>query len=112
MKITKSNELNDPKFKSQIIFKNKWIAKDFLQRENIDFDQIWISIVSSMGARVLIIWVTANRWFIRQSDIKTAFLNNKIEKEIYIEQLTNFEIKTQNGSYLVCLLNKAFYKFK
>jgi hypothetical protein len=38
MKITKSNELNDPEFKSQIIFKNRWIAKDFFQRKNINFD--------------------------------------------------------------------------
>jgi hypothetical protein len=36
----KSNELNGSEFKSQIIFKNKWVAKDFFQRENIDFDQI------------------------------------------------------------------------
>jgi hypothetical protein len=40
MKITKLNELNDPEFKFQIIFKNRWVAKDFLQRENINFDQI------------------------------------------------------------------------
>jgi hypothetical protein len=54
MKIIKLNELNDPEFKSQIIFKNKWIVKNFLQRENINFDQIWISIISSMKARALI----------------------------------------------------------
>jgi hypothetical protein len=38
MKIIKSNELNDSEFKFQIIFKSRWIAKDFFQRENIDFD--------------------------------------------------------------------------
>jgi hypothetical protein len=31
---------------------------------------------------------------------------------MYIEQLTNFEVKIQDGSYLVCLLNKVFYGFK
>jgi hypothetical protein len=40
MKIIKSNELNGPEFKFQIIFKNKWVAKDFLQRKDINFDQI------------------------------------------------------------------------
>jgi hypothetical protein len=30
VKIIKSNELNGPEFKSQIIFKNRWVAKDFL----------------------------------------------------------------------------------
>jgi hypothetical protein len=38
MKVIKLNELNDPEFKFQIIFKSKWVAKDFLQREGIDFD--------------------------------------------------------------------------
>jgi hypothetical protein len=40
MKITKPNELNGSGFKLQIIFKSKWIAKNFLQRKDIDFDQI------------------------------------------------------------------------
>jgi hypothetical protein len=30
MKITKLNELNDSEFKFQIIFKSRWVAKDFL----------------------------------------------------------------------------------
>jgi hypothetical protein len=40
VKVTKLNELNGLEFKSQIIFKNRWVAKGFFQRENIDFDQI------------------------------------------------------------------------
>jgi hypothetical protein len=40
MKIINLNELNGPELKFQIIFKSKWVAKDFLQRENINFDQI------------------------------------------------------------------------
>jgi hypothetical protein len=54
VKITKSNEFDGPEFKFQIIFKNRWVAKDFLQRKGIDFDQIWVSVVSPMGARALI----------------------------------------------------------
>jgi hypothetical protein len=38
MKVTKLNELDGPEFKFQIIFKNRWVAKDFLQREDINFD--------------------------------------------------------------------------
>jgi hypothetical protein len=40
VKITKLNELDDPEFKFQIIFKSRWVVKDFFQREGIDFDQI------------------------------------------------------------------------
>jgi hypothetical protein len=31
---------------------------------------------------------------------------------MYIEQLTNFEVKIQDGLYFVCLLDKAFYELK
>jgi hypothetical protein len=30
VKVIKSNKLNNPEFKFQIIFKNRWVAKDFL----------------------------------------------------------------------------------
>jgi hypothetical protein len=40
MKVIKLNELNGSEFKSQIIFKSRWVAKDFFQRKDIDFDQI------------------------------------------------------------------------
>jgi hypothetical protein len=39
IKVTKSNELDGPEFKSQIIFKSRWVAKGFFQRESINFDQ-------------------------------------------------------------------------
>jgi hypothetical protein len=71
--------------KGRKAIKSRWVAKGFLQREGIDFDQIWVSVVSLMGVRALIAWATANGWFIRQSDVKTAFLNGEIEEEVYIE---------------------------
>jgi hypothetical protein len=55
MKVIKLNELNNPEFKFQIIFKSKWVAKDFLQRKDINFDQIWVSVISLIKARALII---------------------------------------------------------
>ena len=43
-------------------------------------------------------------------DVKTAFLNGKIEEEVYIEQLEGFELHGK-GSH-VCKLKKALYGLK
>jgi len=46
---------------------------------------------------------------IHQMDVKTAFLNGDLEKEIYMGQPEGF---TQEGEHLVCKLHKSFYRLK
>jgi hypothetical protein len=46
---------------------------------------------------------------IHQMDLKIAFLNGDIEKEIYMEQPEAF---TQEGEHLVCKLHKSLYGLK
>lgn len=50
------------------------------------------------------------RWKIHQVDVKTAFLNDLIEKEIYIKQPEGFE--THNREMHVCRLKRALYGLK
>eukprot|EP00253_Pinus_taeda_P032769 PITA_32769 len=49
-------------------------------------------------------------WKIHQMDVKTAFLNGKIEEEVYIEQPEGFE--TFNHESHVCRLERALYGLK
>ena len=47
---------------------------------------------------------------IHQMEMKTVFLNSKLEKEIYMEQMQGF---VQKGSkHLVCKLKKSLYGVK
>jgi hypothetical protein len=46
---------------------------------------------------------------IHQMDVKIAFLNGDLEKEIYTEQPEGF---TQEGEHLVCKLHKSLYRLK
>jgi hypothetical protein len=43
-------------------------------------------------------------------DIKSSFLNGKLEEEVYIEQLEGFQF-SENADY-VCKLKKALYGLK
>eukprot|EP00253_Pinus_taeda_P020348 PITA_20348 len=49
-------------------------------------------------------------WKIHQMDVKTTFLNGKIEEEVYIEQPKGF--KTFDRESHVCRLNRALYGLK
>eukprot|EP00253_Pinus_taeda_P003049 PITA_03049 len=49
-------------------------------------------------------------WKIHQMDVKTTFLNGKIEEEVYIEQLEGFE--TFDHKLHVCCLKRALYGLK
>ena len=46
-------------------------------------------------------------WRVHQMDIKTAFLNGVIEKEVYIEQPEGFDV--ENMETHVCRLHRALY---
>src|SRR5216117_1988686 len=94
-----------------IRYKTRWVAKGFIQRYDVDFDQTWASVMRLMSYKALYAWACANNWHIRQGDVKTAFLNEVITEEIYAEQPTDFQI-TQSSAPLVCLLNKALYGLK
>eukprot|EP00253_Pinus_taeda_P025465 PITA_25465 len=49
-------------------------------------------------------------WKIHQMDVKTAFLNDKIEEEVYIKQPEGFE--TFDRESHVCRLKRALYGLK
>ena len=45
-------------------------------------------------------------------DVKSAYLNAKIDCELYIEQPMGFEKISKSGEKLVCKLNKSLYGLK
>ena len=49
-------------------------------------------------------------WHIHQMDVKTSFLNEIIEEEVYIEQLEGFDIFSTKSH--VCGLKRALYGLK
>jgi hypothetical protein len=49
-------------------------------------------------------------WKLHQMDVKAAFLNGKIEEEVYIEKSKGFVI--HNEKFHVCRLKKALYSLK
>ena len=55
--------------------------------------------------RTIISLATEMGWRVLQMDAKTAFLNEVIEEEVYLEQLEGFDVK--NKETHVCRLHSA-----
>jgi hypothetical protein len=59
---------------------------------------------------VLLSLATSYDLLIHQIDVKTTFLNEELEEEIYIDQPDGFVVKGQEG--IICRLLKSLYGLK
>ena len=89
--------------------KARWVVKGFQQREGLDYNETFASVVKPMSYKALFAIAAAKDLEIEQMDVKTAFLYGAIEEHIYMEQPTGYN---QSSSNLVCKLNKALYGLK
>jgi hypothetical protein len=63
-----------------------------------------------MTIRVLLSLVVSHVLLIHQMDVKTTFLNEELEEEIYMNQPDGFVTKGQEG--MTCKLLKSLYGLK
>jgi hypothetical protein len=86
------------------------VEKGYSQVEGIDFGDIFSLIEKLTSIRVLMSLVASFDLEIEQMDVKTMFLHEELEEEIYMKQLEGFVV---NGKkYLVCKLKKSLYGLK
>jgi len=74
-------------------YKAHLVTKGFTQTEGIDYKETFSSVFMKDSFRIVMTLVTHFDLELHQMDIKTAFLNGDIEKEIYMVQPDNFEAK-------------------
>ena len=93
----------------QIIrFKAKVVAKEYTQRQGIDYDEIFAPVTRLTTPRILLSVYAVRELEIMQIDIETAFLNGELDEEVYMRQPEVY-IKEKR---LVCKLKKALYGLK
>ncbi|GKC27950.1 retrovirus-related pol polyprotein from transposon TNT 1-94 [Tanacetum coccineum] len=92
-----------------IVFRNKarLVAQEYNQQEGIDYDETYAPIARLESIRILLAISCANDFKLYQMDVKSAFLNGFINKEVYVAQPPGF-IDFQKSNY-VYKLKKALY---
>jgi len=83
-------------------YKARLIAKGYAQREDIDYNEVFSPVVKHSSIRILLALVAQYELELDQLDMKTAFLHDDLEEEIYMSQPTGF--KTVGKENMVCKL--------
>ncbi|KAL8136073.1 hypothetical protein AgCh_010609 [Apium graveolens] len=91
-------------------YKARLVAKGFRQRQGIDFDETFLHVALLKSIRILLAIAAYYDYEIWQMDVKTTFLNGKLEEEVYMIQPKGFLSK--GNEHLVCKLVRTIYGLK
>ena len=78
--------------------------RHFEQCYGLDYNETFASVVKPMSYKAIISLAAIYNWELEHMDIKMAFFYDKINKEVYVKQLTGF---FKNNK--VCYFNKTLY---
>jgi hypothetical protein len=91
-------------------FKARFETRGFTQKEGIDYEETFAPVARYTSIRTIIVFAFILGWKLHQMDVKTTFLNGKIEQEVFVEQPNGFVL--HNKGTHVCKLRKAMYGLK
>ncbi|GKV39615.1 hypothetical protein SLEP1_g47362 [Rubroshorea leprosula] len=91
-------------------YKARLVVKGYSQLAGIDFTETFAPIARHETIRLLLALAAHKGWSVFHLDVKSAFLNGKLEEEIFVEKLEGF---VQDGAEnKVYLLKKALNRLK
>ncbi|CAH9120743.1 unnamed protein product [Cuscuta epithymum] len=91
-------------------YKARLVVKGFNQRKGVDFSEIFSPVVKMSSIRVVLALAAILDLEVEQMDVKTVFLHDNLEEEIYMEQPEGFKVKGKEDH--VCRLKKSLYGLK
>ncbi|KAL4311045.1 hypothetical protein GQ457_01G020990 [Hibiscus cannabinus] len=91
-------------------YKGRLVAKGFRQIHGVDYDETFSPVAMFKSIRILLAIAAFHDYEIWQMDVKTAFLNGKLEEDVYMTQLEGFVTPGNAGK--VCKLQRSIYGLK
>ena len=73
-------------------YKARFVVKGYSQNEGVDYDQTFSPVFKMTSLRTILAIRAALDLEIYQMDVKTAFLNDKMDTDVYIEQPKGYEL--------------------
>lgn len=87
--------------------KARLVAKGYVQRQGVDYDEVFAPVTRLETVRLLLALAAKNGWQVHHLDVKSAFLNGELQETVYVTQPEGFVKK--NKEHLVYRLIKALY---
>ena len=91
-------------------YKARLVVQGFSQKFGTDYDETFSPVVRLESVRTLIATSVQQGLQLHQVDVTTAFLNGKLEEEVYTKQPEGFVVPGKE--HLVCKLKKSIYGLK
>ena len=91
-------------------FKARCVAQGYSQEYGVDFDEVFAPVARYKSIRSLLAIANQFNLEVHQMDVVTAFLNGKLEEEIFMQQPEGF-VDEQHPEK-VCRLNSSLYGLK
>ncbi|KAL0554223.1 hypothetical protein IC582_008140 [Cucumis melo] len=89
-------------------YKARLVAKGYSQEYGIDYEETFAPVARMTSVRSLLAVAAAKQWPLLQMDVKNAFLNGTLSKEVYMKPPP----RTSSPPHKVCLLRRALYGLK
>ncbi|KAK8681085.1 hypothetical protein V6N13_053492 [Hibiscus sabdariffa] len=91
-------------------YKGRLVAKGFRQIHGVDYDETFSPVAMFKSIRILLAVAAFHDYEIWQMDVKTTFLNGKLEEDVYMTQPEGFVTPENAGK--VCKLQRSIYGLK
>ena len=91
-------------------FKVRLVAKGYSQRQGINYDETFSPVAMIKSIRILLNIAAYYDYEIWQMDVKTTFLNDNLQEDVYMIQHEGF-ISSQHPNK-VCKLQRSIYGLK
>ncbi|KAK2440388.1 putative mitochondrial protein [Trifolium repens] len=91
-------------------YKARLVARGFLQREGLDYSEVYSPVARIETVRLVVALANARNWPMYHLDVKSAFLNGPLEEVVYVTQPPGFV--SNEKKHMVYRLKKALYGLK
>jgi hypothetical protein len=93
-------------------YKARLVAKGYVQRQGIDFDEVFAPVARLESVRVLLAHAASEGWAVHHMDVKSAFLNGELQEEVYVTQPAGFVDAGKEHMVLRCHARKFTSNFQ
>eukprot|EP00794_Sanderia_malayensis_P007838 gene7838-biopygen6374 len=91
-------------------YKARLVAQGYSQKEGLDYEETFSPVAKYSSIRTVLAIANEFNLEIHQMDVKTAFLNGKLDCDIYMEQPEGYVDRLKPN--MVCKLEKSLYGLK
>jgi len=97
---------------SEVTYKAHYVARGYSQVHGVDYDETFSPTTRFTTIRMLLQKAVNESLHLHQMDVKGAYLNAPIDKDIYVEQPPGYEYSDESGKRLTCHLKKSLNGLK